>query len=161
MPRRRITSGFQVTYSIHRSVGPVHLLSGSMIKYCDQMLSQFVQRCSLSPVNQIAHGTFSNWRVSIIDVKSAEKRVKVTNLLLHMLPLEYYRITKSLIMLLHSVSMQAEQNKMTPDNLGAVFAPHLLCPKKVQKLCLVLTTVHEVTLIGKYIWSCIPLLINR
>lgn len=66
-----------------------------------------------------------------LDVDKEEQRLKMTNLLLQMLPKEHYSIAKSVFNLLSAVAERSQHNKMDACNLGTVFAPHMLCPKKV------------------------------
>lgn len=57
--------------------------------------------------------------------------MKVVCLLLQMMSSSHYNLAKDLFVLLHKVTVFSEQNLMNADNLGAIFAPHMLCPKKV------------------------------
>lgn len=59
-----------------------------------------------------------------------EKQLKALQLMMLLLPRENAILLECLFSLLHNVSSIAE-NKMTSSSLGIVFAPSLLCPKKV------------------------------
>ncbi|XP_074642304.1 rho GTPase-activating protein 19-like [Tubulanus polymorphus] len=61
------------------------------------------------------------------------KQIKSIQLLFHLLPVEQATILECLLKLLHKVS-KVEDNKMTADTLGTLFAPHILCPRKITAL---------------------------
>ena len=65
------------------------------------------------------------------EISKEESRMKVVCLLLQMMSSSHYRLAKDLFTLLHKVTVFSQQNLMNADNLGAIFAPHMLCPKKV------------------------------
>jgi hypothetical protein len=58
------------------------------------------------------------------------KQIKTVQLLFHLLPAENSTVLECILKLLHKV-VEEEENKMTAETLGTLFAPHILCPKKV------------------------------
>jgi len=58
-----------------------------------------------------------------------EKQIYCTQLLLELIPEEYYKLLKDLLFLLHGVSQREDLNKMSSSNLGMMFSTHILCPK--------------------------------
>ncbi|XP_013403148.1 rho GTPase-activating protein 19 isoform X4 [Lingula anatina] len=65
-----------------------------------------------------------------IDNIVVPKQIKTVQLLFLLLPVENATLLRKLLTMLHQVA-SVEENKMTAENLGAMFAPHLLCPKKM------------------------------
>lgn len=64
-------------------------------------------------------------------MNAPESRRKFVCLLLQMMPQHYYKIAELVFKLLHSVTLHASENLMNADNLGSIFAPHMLCSKQV------------------------------
>ncbi|XP_015930913.1 rho GTPase-activating protein 19 isoform X2 [Parasteatoda tepidariorum] len=60
-----------------------------------------------------------------------EKQLKSTQLLLLLLPPDNYCLLKYLLLLLNQIHNAQEKNKMTSQNLATLFAPHIICPKKM------------------------------
>lgn len=60
-----------------------------------------------------------------------EKQIFCTQLLLELIPEEYFKLLKDLLFLLHGVSQREDQNKMSSSNLGMMFSTHILCPKSM------------------------------
>lgn len=60
-----------------------------------------------------------------------ERQLKATKLLLLLLPVDNYCLLKYLLLLLNQIQNAQEMNKMTSENLGTLFAPHIICPRKV------------------------------
>ena len=69
--------------------------------------------------------------VANIPPEHFEKRLYCTQLLLELIPHQYYRLLKDLLFLLNGVSQREEENKMTASNLGMMFSTHILCPKSL------------------------------
>ncbi|XP_014668550.1 PREDICTED: rho GTPase-activating protein 19-like [Priapulus caudatus] len=65
------------------------------------------------------------------DAKVLARQVKAVQLLFLLLPPETYRLLRDLLNLLHRVTEVQEDNRMNADNLGTMFAPHILCPRKM------------------------------
>lgn len=64
--------------------------------------------------------------------KEAAKTLKIVQLTLLLLPIRKLRFAHDLLLLLHRVSSKENaDNKMNARNLATLFAPHLLCPKKI------------------------------
>ncbi len=59
------------------------------------------------------------------------KRVSCLQLLLLLIPEPNYNLLRDLLGLLHSVSLKEDSNKMSAVNLGTLFAPLILCPRKL------------------------------
>ncbi|XP_019879645.1 rho GTPase-activating protein 19-like isoform X2 [Aethina tumida] len=59
------------------------------------------------------------------------KLLEALNLILLLLPVENQALLKDLLELLHLTASFEENNKMSPDNLGKMFTPHFLCPRKL------------------------------
>ncbi|XP_037084758.1 rho GTPase-activating protein 19-like, partial [Pollicipes pollicipes] len=59
------------------------------------------------------------------------KQIKALQLLFLLVPAENYQLLKDLLHLLFKVSRRHKENKMTALNLGTMFAPHILCPRKM------------------------------
>lgn len=62
--------------------------------------------------------------------RAKKKQLKALQLLVLLLPRENALLLECLLDLLHKVSV-VEKNMMNPKSLGTVFAPHLICPRKV------------------------------
>ncbi|GFY52626.1 rho GTPase-activating protein 19 [Trichonephila inaurata madagascariensis] len=60
-----------------------------------------------------------------------ERQLKATKLLLLLLPVDNYCLLKYLLLLLNQIQNAQEQNKMTSENLATLFAPHIICPRKM------------------------------
>ncbi|XP_055936566.1 rho GTPase-activating protein 19-like [Argiope bruennichi] len=60
-----------------------------------------------------------------------ERQLKATKLLLLLLPVDNYCLLKYLLLLLNQIQNCQEQNKMTSENLATLFAPHIICPRKM------------------------------
>ncbi|XP_064631245.1 rho GTPase-activating protein 19-like isoform X2 [Lineus longissimus] len=58
------------------------------------------------------------------------KQLKTVQLLFHLLPAENSTVLECILKLLHKVA-EEEENKMTAETLGTLFAPHILCPRKI------------------------------
>ncbi|XP_067927896.1 rho GTPase-activating protein 19-like isoform X2 [Watersipora subatra] len=80
----------------------------------------------------LLHERFINAHLFSLKITKPETRLKVVSLLIQMLSLTHYNIAKSLFALLHQVSLLSTQNRMNADNLGSIFAPHVLCSKKAK-----------------------------
>jgi len=59
------------------------------------------------------------------------RRVLCTQLLLQLIPSQYYKLLCDLLFLLHGVSQRQQENKMSATNLGMMFSTHILCPKSL------------------------------
>ena len=59
------------------------------------------------------------------------KQIKALQLLFLLVPAENYQLLKDLLFLLYKVSRKHSENKMNALNLGTMFAPHILCPRKM------------------------------
>ena len=59
------------------------------------------------------------------------KQIKALQLLFLLVPAENYQLLKDLLFLLYKVSRRHSENKMNALNLGTMFAPHILCPRKM------------------------------
>lgn len=66
------------------------------------------------------------------------KQIKTLQLLFLLLPRYNVLLLECLVDLLHRVTKVSE-NMMTSSSLGTVFAPHLLCPRKVEILFLTIS----------------------
>jgi hypothetical protein len=62
--------------------------------------------------------------------KARAKQLKTLQLLFLLLPSDNYLLLECLIDLLHKVT-KSSGNMMTAQSLGTLFAPHLLCCRKV------------------------------
>lgn len=60
-----------------------------------------------------------------------DRQVKALSLIFLLLPTMNYELLKELLMLLYEVILHEKSNKMSSSNLGTLFAPHILCPRKV------------------------------
>ncbi|KFM61384.1 Rho GTPase-activating protein 19, partial [Stegodyphus mimosarum] len=60
-----------------------------------------------------------------------ERQLKATKLLLLLLPPDNYCLLKYLLLLLNQIQNAQEKNKMTSKNLATLFAPHIICPRKM------------------------------
>ncbi|XP_054712323.1 rho GTPase-activating protein 19-like [Uloborus diversus] len=60
-----------------------------------------------------------------------QKQVKSTQLLLLLLPPDNYCLLKYLLLLLSQIQNSQDKNKMTSCNLATLFAPHIICPRKM------------------------------
>lgn len=64
------------------------------------------------------------------------RQIKALRLLFLLLPPENYQLLHDLLILLHRVASHQKQNLMSAINLGTMFAPHILCPRKVCRIVL-------------------------
>ncbi|GIY37322.1 rho GTPase-activating protein 19 [Caerostris darwini] len=60
-----------------------------------------------------------------------ERQLKATKLLLLLLPVDNYCLLKYLLLLLNQIQNAQDKNKMTSENLATLFAPHIICPRKM------------------------------
>jgi len=60
-----------------------------------------------------------------------KKQIFCIQLLLELIPEEYFKLLKDLLFLLNGVSQREEENKMSSSNLGMMFSTHILCPKSM------------------------------
>ncbi|KAA0203180.1 hypothetical protein HAZT_HAZT004502 [Hyalella azteca] len=67
----------------------------------------------------------------ILHCKLAGKRIKALQLLLLLLPPCNFQLLKALLFLLHNIALHHLHNRMSACNLGMVFAPHIMCPRKM------------------------------
>ena len=67
------------------------------------------------------------------DKKAAvrSKKVQCLQLLLLLIPEPNYKLLKDLMALLKRVTDRVEDNRMSAGNLGTLFAPLILCPRKL------------------------------
>ena len=70
-------------------------------------------------------------RMDAGEPEAREKRVQCLQLLLLVVPEPNYALLKDLLKLLKRVTEREEDNRMSASNLGTVFAPLLLCPRKL------------------------------
>jgi hypothetical protein len=63
-------------------------------------------------------------------IRASEKQMKALQLLMLLLPRENAILLECLLDLLHKAA-NVPDNKMSAGSLGVVFAPSLLCPRKV------------------------------
>ena len=61
-------------------------------------------------------------------------QIRALRLVFLLLPPPNYNLLRDLLHFLHSVSLKSRFNKMDAANLGTMFSPHILCPRKVCKL---------------------------
>ncbi|XP_024216423.1 rho GTPase-activating protein 19 isoform X2 [Halyomorpha halys] len=57
--------------------------------------------------------------------------LKALQLLLLLLPIENRMVLKRIVHILHLTASNAENNRMSAQNLATLFTPHLLCPRKL------------------------------
>lgn len=69
--------------------------------------------------------------VANIPTHHFERRLYCTQLLLELIPHQYYSLLKDLLFLLNGVAQREAENKMTASNLGMMFSTHILCPKSL------------------------------
>lgn len=70
--------------------------------------------------------------VSSSQMKSiSERQLKSTKLLLLLLPTDNYCLLKYLLLLLYQIQSSEQRNKMSSENLATLFAPHIMCPRKM------------------------------
>lgn len=67
----------------------------------------------------------------LVGISKQENKLKYVCLVLQMMSAAHYRIAHAVFAMLHEVALHASTNLMGADNLGSVFAPHMLCSKKV------------------------------
>ena len=60
-------------------------------------------------------------------------QIKALRLVFLLLPPPNYHLLRDLLSFLHRVAFNSSYNKMDASNLGTMFAPHILCPRKVSK----------------------------
>lgn len=70
----------------------------------------------------------------LLNSERVKKELHVLNsiqLLLLLLPDENRQLLQNIIDMLHAVALKHAFNKMGPDNLATLFAPHLICPRNL------------------------------
>uniref|UniRef100_A0A1I8NT21 Rho-GAP domain-containing protein n=1 Tax=Stomoxys calcitrans TaxID=35570 RepID=A0A1I8NT21_STOCA len=75
-----------------------------------------------------------NKSISSISGERLKKELHVLNsiqLLLLLLPNENRQLLQHITDILHAVALKQASNKMGPDNLATLFAPHLICPRNL------------------------------
>lgn len=72
------------------------------------------------------------------------RQIKALRLLFLLLPSENYQLLQDLLILLNRVAAHKEQNLMSAINLGTMFAPHILCPRKVSDYLLCYYCHHSI-----------------
>lgn len=103
-----------------------------------EKLSLFAQRnyWSLQPVNLLSSTEMGRRRGNNEQEELAQGRqVKALRLVFLLLPPENYQLLHDLLVLLHRVASHQNVNLMSAINLGTMFAPHILCPRKVGTQC--------------------------
>ncbi|RWS27062.1 rho GTPase-activating protein 19-like protein [Leptotrombidium deliense] len=60
-----------------------------------------------------------------------KKRLRILQLFMLLLPTSVRKFVQNLILMLHKVTQNCEQNKMDSRSLATLFSPHLLCPKNL------------------------------
>lgn len=65
-----------------------------------------------------------------------DRQLKSTKLLLLLLPSDNYSLLKYLLLLLYQIQDAQDKNKMSSENLATLFAPHIICPRKMSPECL-------------------------
>ncbi|XP_076372020.1 rho GTPase-activating protein 19-like isoform X2 [Tachypleus tridentatus] len=63
--------------------------------------------------------------------KVLKRQIKIVQLLVLLLPIENQLLLKDILVLLHKVTKAREMNKMDSVSLATLFAPHILCPRKM------------------------------
>ncbi|XP_022255873.1 rho GTPase-activating protein 19-like isoform X1 [Limulus polyphemus] len=66
--------------------------------------------------------------------KVLKRQLKTVQLLILLLPIENQFLLKDILMLLHKVTKARQMNKMDSVSLATLFAPHLLCPRKMSAM---------------------------
>ncbi|XP_050324262.1 uncharacterized protein LOC126755608 [Bactrocera neohumeralis] len=64
-------------------------------------------------------------------IKREQHLLNSIQLLLLLLPDENRQLLQHIIEILNAVAAHEHQNKMTPENLATIFAPHLICPRQL------------------------------
>ncbi|XP_045612507.1 rho GTPase-activating protein gacN isoform X2 [Procambarus clarkii] len=59
------------------------------------------------------------------------RQIKALRLLFLLLPPQNYQLLHDLLILLYRVTLHQKENLMSAINLGTMFAPHILCPRKM------------------------------
>ena len=72
--------------------------------------------------------------LAVAEIQDYETRLEATQLILELIPQQYFRLLKDLLFLLNGVAQRAEENKMTASNLGIMFSNHILSPKHIPPL---------------------------
>ncbi|KAF2365200.1 Rho GTPase-activating protein domain [Trinorchestia longiramus] len=68
---------------------------------------------------------------SSIGTPHYHRRIKALQLLLLLLPACNLQLLRALLLLLHNIASNHHLNRMSACNLGMVFAPHIMCPRKM------------------------------
>ncbi|XP_018018675.1 uncharacterized protein LOC108675193 [Hyalella azteca] len=82
----------------------------------------FILHCKLADVSS---------EDSSIGSSHYHRRIKALQLLLLLLPPCNFQLLKALLFLLHNIALHHLHNRMSACNLGMVFAPHIMCPRKM------------------------------
>ena len=71
----------------------------------------------------------SHLDVAALDEEKYDRKILCSQLLLELIPDQYYKLLKDLLFLLNGVAQREDENKMSATNLGMMFCTHVLCPK--------------------------------
>ena len=96
---------------------------------CASVLKTFLANLSEPLVTNACHQVHLD--VASLPDEKMEQKVLCTQLLLELIPDQYYRLLKDLLYLLNGVAQREEENKMSSNNLGMMFCTHVLCPKSL------------------------------
>ena len=94
---------------------------------CASVLKTFLASLSEPLVTNACYQ--AHLHLTTLKEEDVNKRLLCTQLLLELIPDQYYRLLKDLLFLLNGVAQREAENKMSSSNLGMMFCGHVLCPK--------------------------------
>ena len=65
------------------------------------------------------------------DTRDYDRTIESLQLLFLLIPDANYNLLKDMLKFLKRISLHQDKNKMSPSNLGTIFATHLMCPRKL------------------------------
>jgi hypothetical protein len=65
------------------------------------------------------------------DTRDYDRTIESLQLLFLLIPDANYNLLKGMLKFLKRISLHQDKNKMSPSNLGTIFATHLMCPRKL------------------------------
>jgi len=97
---------------------------------CASVLKTFLASLSEPLVTNACYQAHLNL-TALKEEEDVDKRLLCTQLLLELIPDQYYTLLKDLLFLLNGVAAREAENKMSSSNLAMMFCTHVLCPKSL------------------------------
>lgn len=112
-------------YSVHDCAC---VLKSFLAEMPEPILSEahYSAHCQITDMSKNVRSMLSSQNRNAVD-----RQLKSTKLLLLLLPSDNYRLLKYLLLLLYQIQNAQDKNRMSSENLATLFAPHVICPRKM------------------------------